>query len=210
MPITLYGAPNTRSLRVAWTLEELGLDWDCHYIDFSKAAHRAPQFLAINPVGKVPALKDGDLVLIESSAICLYLAERYGDGCLLPEPGSKQRALHQQWVSFIISELEQPLWSLGKHKFALPAQWRVAQMLEIAPKEFDQALAVAESWIPEEGMLLGADLTVADILLAHTLIWARAFGQTLTPRASAYCDRLAARPQLGAARERELAARVEV
>jgi glutathione S-transferase len=210
MPITLYGAPNSRSLRVAWTLEELGLDWDYHYIDFSKAAHRAPEFLAVNPAGKVPALQDGDLVLIESSAICLYLAEQYGNGCLLPERGSRQRALHQQWVSFIISELEQPLWSLGKHKFALPEQWRVAQMLEIAPKEFDQALAVAETWIPQEGMLLGKDLTVADILLAQTLVWARAFKQVLTPKASVYCDRLTARPQLGSARERELAARGEV
>ena len=207
MSITLYGAPNTRSLRVAWTLEELGVPWDCHYIDFSQGAHRAPDFLALNPAGKVPALKDGDLVLIESAAICLYLAERYGQGRLLPRAGSKAQALHHQWVSFITCEIEQALWSIGKHKFALPAEWRVKAMLATAPKEFASALTVAELWIPENGFLLGDDLTVADILLAHTLIWARAFKQTLTPRADAFCDRMSERTQLTAAAAKEIAAK---
>ena len=203
MAITLYGAPSTRSLRVAWTLEELGLDWEFHTVDFSKGDHQSPEYLAVNPAGKVPALVDGDLVLIESSAICLYLAERYGSGKLLPVPGTRQRAMHHQWVSFIVAELEQPLWSIGKHKFALPKTWRVARMLEVAPREFERALAVAEAWIPEYGLLLGDELTVADILLTHTLIWARAFKQPLSPRAAAYCDRLAERAALSNARARE-------
>ena len=209
MSITLYGTPNSRSLRVAWTLEELGIPWDCHYIDFSQAAHRAPDFLAINPAGKVPALKDGDLVLIESAAICLYLAERYGNGRLLPATGSREQALHHQWISFINGELEQALWSIGKHKFALPAEWRVKAMLDIAPKEFAKALGVAELWIPEHGQLLGDELTVADILLAHTLIWARAFKQPLTPKASDFCERMSQRTQLAAAAAKELAAKDE-
>ena len=209
MTITLYGAPVTRSHRVSWLLEELGLEWQYHYVDMRAGAHRSAEYLAINPAGKVPALQDDKLLLIESSAICLYLAERYGNGRLLPATGSREQALHHQWISFINGELEQALWSIGKHKFALPAEWRVKAMLDIAPKEFAKALGVAELWIPEHGQLLGDELTVADILLAHTLIWARAFKQPLTPKASDFCERMSQRTQLAAAAAKELAAKDE-
>ena len=203
MAITLYGSPMSRSLRVSWMLEELELDWRYHYVDFKTGAHQAPDYLAVNPAGKVPALRDDDLVIIESSAICLYLAERYGAGRYLPPQGSHASGLHHQWISFIISELEQALWSMGKHRFALPKDWRIAQMLDIAPMEFDRAIKVAEGWIPDDGYLLGEQPMVADILLAHTLNWARSFKQTLPPKATAFCDRVSSRPQLAAAMARE-------
>jgi glutathione S-transferase len=205
MPITLYGAPMTRSLRVSWMLEELGLAWDYRPVDFSSGGHRSPEFLAINPAGKVPALRDGDLVLVESAAICLYLAERYGQGRYVPAPGTAASGLHLQWLSYIVCELEQPLWSMAKHKFALPREWRVPAMLETAPKEFDQAMTVALKWLPDEGCLLGAEPMVADILLAHTLHWAASFKLALPAAATAYGERLSARPQLARAVAREAA-----
>ncbi|MCH1929333.1 glutathione S-transferase [Shewanella sp. A25] len=190
--ITLYGMPKSRALRVAWVLEELGVDWNFSFVDMNKAEHRSPQFLALNPCAKVPVLTDGDLVMSESAAICQYLAEKFGQ--LLPEAGSVASGKHHQWVSFIITELEQPLWTLGKHKFALPMEQRHPSIMPCAVWEFDKAAALAESMLPETEFLLGDEICVADILLAHTLMWGTLFEQQIPPKLAAYRDRLAARP----------------
>ncbi len=203
--ITLFGVPRSRSLRVSWTLEELGLDWSYQYIDFSRGAHKDAEFLALNPAGKVPALKDGDLLLTESAAICLYLAEKYGDRKLLPQPGGDESGVFHRWVSFIICELEQPLWSIGKHKFALPEEQRIPQMLSVGSWEFNKAANIAELWTPEQGFLLGETFTVADILLGHTLNWAVRFDQVLPSKLAAYRERVSARPALSNALNKELA-----
>ncbi|GIU04796.1 MULTISPECIES: glutathione S-transferase family protein [unclassified Shewanella] len=194
--ITLYGIPRSRSLRVSWTLEELGLDWQYRYINFANGDGKEPEFLAVNPCGKVPALVDEGFAVTESAAITLYLAEKYGQGKLLPKAGTHESALHHKWVSFIISELEQPLWSIGKHKFALPEAQRLPAMLSVAKWEFDKAAAIAEKWLPQSDFLLGNELSVADILLGHTLLWATRFEQDIPPKLAAYRDRITARPAM--------------
>ncbi|BDM65682.1 glutathione S-transferase [Shewanella sp. NFH-SH190041] len=204
--ITLYGMPRSRSLRVSWLLEELELDWHYHFIDAAKGEHRSDAYLAINPCGKVPALTDDELVLTESAAIMLYLARKYGNGDLLPAPGTPESAKQLQWVSFIITELEQPLWTIGKHKFALPAELRCSDMINVAQYEFEQAAAIAENWLPQSPFLLGDELSVADLLLAHTLLWGTRFNQTISPALAQYRDRLAARPALARALNKELTA----
>jgi len=201
--ITLYGLPRSRSLRVSWMLEELGLDWQYHYVSFQAGEQRSEEFLALNPCGKVPALKDGDLVLSESAAICLYLAEKYGPQ-FLPEPGSKASALHHRWISFTTTELEQALWSMGKHRFALPEEQRIVEMIDTATWEFNQAAAIAEGWIPESGYLLGEQFSVADILLCHTLNWEVSFQQTLPEKLMNYRKRTSQRRALNHALEKEM------
>ncbi|ACA85201.1 glutathione S-transferase family protein [Shewanella woodyi] len=203
--IKLYGVPRSRSLRVSWTLEELGLDWQYHFINFAKGDSRSESFLAVNPCGKVPALVDNDLVVTESAAIVLHLAEKYGDRKLLPTLGSDASALHHQWVSFIICELEQPLWTIGKHKFALPEEIRQQSMFAVAKWEFDKAAAIAENWLPDSDFLLGDKLSAADILLGHTLLWATRFEQDIPPKLAAYRDRVTARPTMVKALEKEVA-----
>ena len=203
--ITLYGIPRSRSLRISWILEELELDWNYQHIDFSQGDNRSPAFLAISPAGKVPALKDNDLVMTESAAIAYYLAEKYGNGDLLPAPGSDKSALHHQWMSFIVTELEQPLWTIGKHKFALPEAYRHREFLGVAKFEFDKAAAIAESWMPDSEFLLGEEITVADIILAQTLMWASRFEQEIPPKLQAYMERMSQRPTLSAALNKELA-----
>jgi glutathione S-transferase len=196
--ITLYGTPRSRALRVSWTLEELGLDWQFSFINFSKGDNRSEGFAALNPSGKIPVITDDDLVVTESAAIVSYLAEQYGQGALLPaSTASKaERALFHQWYSFIICELEQPLWSMGKHKFALPEAQRLSAMRDVAAWEFDKAAAIAEAWMPERGFLLGEEFTIIDILLCHTLMWATVFEQSIPPKLAAYRDRLQLRPAL--------------
>ncbi len=203
--ITLYGIPRSRSLRISWILEELDLDWKYQFIDFAKGDNRNPQFLAISPEGKVPALKDDELVMTESAAIAYHLAEKYGNGDLLPAPGSDKSALHHQWMSFIVTELEQPLWTMGKHKFALPEAYRHREFLGVAVFEFDKAAAIAEGWMPDSAFLLGEEISIADIMLAQTLMWAGRFEQKIPPKLSAYMERMSKRASFTAALNKELA-----
>ncbi|QYK12116.1 glutathione S-transferase family protein [Shewanella rhizosphaerae] len=194
--ITLYGTPRSRALRVSWLLEELAIDWQFHFINFAKGDNRSEAFLAMNPCGKVPVIKDDDLVLTESAAICQYLAEKYGQGQFLPTPGTPQAAHYHQWMSYIICELEQPLWTMGKHKFALPEEHRLPAILPTAVWEFDKAATIAEQWLPDSDFLLGDIPTVADIMLAHTLMWATVFEQQIPPKLAAFRDRMKTRPAL--------------
>ncbi|MCK8044676.1 glutathione S-transferase family protein [Shewanella sp. 1CM18E] len=191
--IKLFGIPRSRSLRVSWTLEELGLDWQYRHINFANGDAKDAEFLAANPCAKVPALVDNGVAISESAAIVLYLAEKYGQGKLLPEMATPESALHHKWISFIISELEQPLWTMGKHKFALPEAQRLHAILPVAKWEFDKAAAIAEIWLPESEFLLGEQFTVADILLGHTLLWATRFEQDIPPKLTAYRDRITQR-----------------
>ncbi|QYK02277.1 glutathione S-transferase family protein [Shewanella psychrotolerans] len=194
--ITLYGTPKSRALRVSWLLEELSIDWTFSFINFSKGDNRSDSFLALNPSGKIPVITDDDLVLTESAAICQYLAEKYGGGRLLPAAGTASAGHYHQWVSFIICELEQPLWTMGKHKFALPDEQRQSSILPVAKWEFDKAAALAETMIPNTPYLLGDEISVADILLTHTLMWATMFDQDIPPKLASYRDRLQSNPAL--------------
>ncbi|WP_299492658.1 glutathione S-transferase family protein [uncultured Shewanella sp.] len=212
--ITLYGAPRTRSTRVSWLLEELGLPWQYQYINFAKGDSQQPDFLAISPSGKIPILIDENqsttdtpITLSESAAICTYLVETYNieseTPLFIPKKGTPNSALYHQWFSFIICEIEQPLWTLAKHKFALPKAIRQENMQTVAIWEFDKAAAVAESWVPEQDYLLGDTLSIIDILLTHTLQWATKSGFTIPSKLAQYRDRLSTRPALARALKKE-------
>lgn len=201
--ITLYSFPSSRSLRVAWTLEELGLEYTCQHVDLAVGQGRAADHLSRHPDGKVPVLQDDGLTLFESGAICRYLAERHATpGQLLPADPT-ERALVDQWLFFVIGELEQPLWTQGKHKFALPSDKRVPAVLPTAAWEFQRATRALESRLAEREWLVGAHFTLADLLVAHTLSWAVMFKHRLPDELEAYRQRCQARPALARAVERE-------
>ncbi|KXI24074.1 glutathione S-transferase family protein [Photobacterium sanguinicancri] len=193
--LTLYGYPRSRSLRVSWLLEELGLDWQYHLVNLQQGEQKTTDYLQHNVEGKVPTLIDNDLTLCESTAICLYLAERYGPHWL-PHQSLQQQARHHQWISFIITELEQPLWSIGKHRYALPEPIRLPEMQAVASWEFKKAINVASHWLPESDYLFGNLPTVADLILTHTLNWATAFKQKLPANIEKYRLFVSQRPAL--------------
>jgi len=200
----VYGMPRTRSTRVVWALEELGADYQLHLVDLTKGEGQSPEFLKLNPAGKVPVLTDGELVLTESAAICTYLGDRHPESGLVPRPGTAERAEYDQWGYFVLSELEQPLWTLGKHRFALPKERRVAAILDVAPWEFQRAAKVLATRLDQRNYLVGDSFSMVDILAAHTLLWARAFK---VPHGfaslDAYEQRICAREAFARARERE-------
>ena len=135
----LYGFPPTRSIRVLWTLREL----EFVNVDPTKGEHRRPEFLAVNPAGKLPVLVDGDFILTESVAIVLYLAEKYPEKGLLPG-GLRARAEVNRWLLFSATELEQPLWRIVRHTSLYPPEKRLAAEIPIARQDFLDMAAVLE------------------------------------------------------------------
>lgn len=191
----IYGNIQTRAFRCVWLAEELELEYEFVPINFSNGDHRQPWFLEINPNGKVPAFEHQGLKLFESGAICNYLASLRPDAGLIPS-SSQEKALYDQWMFFTMAELEQPLWSMGKHKFALPAEYRIPQMRETALFEWQRALGIIEKQLEGGGSyILGGTISVPDIVIGQTLQWARSFKVPIdSDVVNAYRKRLTARP----------------
>src|SRR5215472_8916520 len=115
----LYEFAPTRSIGARWTLQELGVEFEAVTVNLVAGEHRRPEFLKINPAGKLPVLVDGDTVLTESIAIVTYLAEKYPEKKLIPIT-LPQKAQVYRWLLFAATELEQPLWRITRHTNPLP------------------------------------------------------------------------------------------
>ena len=173
-------------------------------IDFIKGEHKTPEYLAINPGGKVPAVKIDDLLMTESGAITTYLCDLHPDSGFIPAVGTADRARYEQWSYFALCELEQGLWSIGKHRFALPESQRVSEVIKTAEWEFQQAAVLLSEGLGDKQYILGDSFSGADILLAHTLLWAVAFKQPLEHKnLQAYLERCTERPAFVRAKEKE-------
>lgn len=184
-PLKLYGMAQSRSFRALWALEESGLDYEYVAIklfgdpaDADSAQNAA--YLTLNVQGKVPTLVHQDLVLTESVAILNYIARQAPDSELLPRVDTISYAHHDELVCFILAELEQPLWSSGKHRFALPPEQRIPQMLETAKFEFAKAVSTLDNLLganfsAAEDFAIGNKFSMTDLLLAHTFNWAIRF-----------------------------------
>ncbi len=165
MAVTLYGSPQSRSLRVVWVAAELGLAIDHIPIAWDDPALKAAEFLAINPAGRVPAIVDGDLALSESLAITLFLAKTYGSAGADPlypaDPHDEARAW--SWTHWAIFDLEAPLDTLRRHRFLLPEAERVEAVAREAEQRIAPALAVLDGVLASTPYLLGERFTVADL-----------------------------------------------
>ncbi len=203
--MTLYGSPGSRSTRVAWMLEEIGADYDYVKVNLRRGNQHSPVYLAINPAGKVPVLVDDDFVLTESAAICTYLGEKYPRSGLVPPPAEPRlRADYLQWIFFVMTELEQPLWTLWKHEAVLPAEKRLPQIAPTAHWEFAAAARILALRLARREYLVGDGFTAADIFAAETLAWARKADVPLGHGPlERYADAVLARPAHLRARERE-------
>jgi glutathione S-transferase len=200
----VYGYPNTRSARAVWTLEEAGAPYEYVHVNLLKGEARQATYVGINPGGKVPALVDGELTLTESGAICMYIADKYPAAKLSPAHASNDRAQFHQWCLFSLTELEQPLWTLSKHQFVLPEKYRVSAIADTARYEFTRAADVLAKGLGDREFIVGNSFSVADVLLANTLNWARARSvQIAQATLVAYADRMLSRPALQRALERE-------
>jgi len=199
----LYGYRNGRTLRALWALEEAGLGYELVEVDVTKGEGQAAWFRQLNPFGKVPVLVDGDLVLSESAAICQYVAEQRPASRLMPAPGTAENAHCQQWISFLLTEVDAPLWTIAKHRFALPAERRVPAVVDTAVWELQRALQLLDEALAGRDFLAGSTLTVADIIAGHCLAWAKSARIDVNgEHLASYAQALGNRPAMLRASER--------
>lgn len=184
----VYWSPRSRSFSALWLMEETGQPYERILTDISTGAQKTPEFLAINPMGKVPALKDGDVTIAEAAAICAYVAERYPDAKLAPPPGDPRRAKYLQWLFFAPSCIEPALIQIFT-KIEVPtstAAWGDAtQVFDVLDKALEKG-----PW------LLGDMFSAADIIVGSGLNFAvRLFKMVPTrPSFDRYIDACTARP----------------
>ncbi len=184
----LYYAPRSRSFTTLWLMEETAQPYERVLIDIAAGAQKTPEYLAVNPMGKVPALKDSEAVLAEAAAICAYVAERYPQAKLAPPVGDPARAKYLQWLFFAPSSIEPALIQIFT-KVEVPtstAAWGSA----------DQVFDVLEQALDKGPWLLGDNFSAADIAIGSGLNFAiRLFGMVPTrPAFARYLDACAARP----------------
>ena len=192
MTITLYHHPFTRAANVVWMLEEVGVPYELRWVDLFAGGHKAPALLALNPMGKLPILVDGDAVVTESAAIGLYLADRYALGRLAPALDDSRRGTYLRWSLFAPSVIEP-----GSMAEANGWQYRPTQAGWGPAESWHHAIDVA---LEGKQYLLGDTFSMADVIFGGTLRYMlRTGAMKPTPLLSGYVDRLVARPALSRA-----------
>ena len=157
----LYWAPRTRSLRALWVLEEAGAPYERVRIDLSADEQKTPDFRAINPMAKVPALTDGPVAVAESGAICAYVAEAHPKAGLAPPLGDPARGRYLQWLFFSPGCIEPALLTKTAN---IPVDPRMASF-----GDFDRVFDVLEAAVAKGPWLLGARFSAADVMIGLDL-----------------------------------------
>jgi glutathione S-transferase len=184
----LYWSPRTRSFSALWLMEETGQPYQRVLVDLSAGAQKKAEYLAINPMGKVPALQDGDATLAESAAICAYVAERFPDSGLAPPLGDPARAKYLYWLFFAPGCIE-------------PAMVQVATKLEMNSTaagwgEAQRVFDVLDKALEKGPWILGETFSAADIAIGSGLNFAVKLFKMVPSRPSfdRYIEACAARP----------------
>jgi glutathione S-transferase len=193
----LYHQPRTRSSRVRWLLAELGVPCDVQPVDVFAGDGRKPDYQqAVHPHGFVPALEDDGAVLIESSAICMYLADRYGDGRLAPKVGTIERGKYYEWMVYVPATADPVLETIMFNTIFLPEPKRNVQLAERAKKTWTSKIEPRfNAALAKTPFILGDTFTAADILAAGALTWAKMAGVLGgDPAIARYLEAITARP----------------
>jgi glutathione S-transferase len=198
MALVLYHHPFSRAANSIWVLEELEQPYELRYVDLMAGAQKKPDILALNPMGKLPILVDGDEVVTEGAAIALYLADRYAYGRLAPRVDDPARGTYLRWSFFAPSVIE-------PGAMAKAAGWPVKEG-QAGWGSFDAMVSAMERAVADRQYLLGDRFSMADVVFGGTVRYMLKF-KMLEPRPAlaAYAERLGARPALQRADARNAA-----
>ncbi len=197
----LYGISASRAIRSIWAIEEVGIEYEhvpTHFIEDSKA----PEYLAVNPNGRIPTLVDGDLVLFESMAINLYLASTYGEKIYPTAPADQARAA--QWSFWGITEIEPLQMQIVAQKFFTPEEKKNPKVIESAAKGLERPFAVLDAELAQREFLLGDSFSIADLNVAGVMLLLQMVEHDYSSHHNVkrWADACYARPSLAAARAR--------
>ena len=185
----LYTHPQSRGRIAHWMMEELGQPYETHWLDYATTM-KAPDYLAINPMGKVPALRHGSAVVTEAAAICAYVADAFPEQGLRPAPGTAESAAYHRWLFFAAGPLEQAVaarsmgWSVPEGRNATVGFGR-----------YEDTLNALEMALGKGPYVSGERFSAADVYVGSSLIWGLMFGTIeKRPAFEAYAQRLQNRP----------------
>ena len=193
----IYYAPNTRAVRIVWLFGELGLPYDLERFKLGDAAMRAPAYLKVHPMGRVPALQDGDVTIFESGAIVQYVLAKYGNGRLVPDVSSPDFPPYLQWLHYAEGMIMPPVNTIIVETLLLKPERRNQTNVDRAVKLLSQMLTAVDDHLKEREFLAGA-FSGADIMTGHACIVATRLGADVSnkPNVAAYVERLQTRPAL--------------
>ena len=184
----VVGGQRSRTFRVLWMLEELGVDYE-----HEPAAPRSEEVKAINPAGKAPVLIVDGTPITDSTAILTFLADRHG--ALTYPAGTLDRARQDSLTQFLLDELDSILWTAARHSFILPEELRQSGIKNSLKWEFERSQKTLVSRMGKGDFLMGDTMTVADIILTHCGNWADTANFEISePRLRDYFDRMRTRP----------------
>lgn len=193
----LYHHPYSRAANTVWMLEEVGAPYELRFVDILKGAHKAPELVALNPMGKIPILTDGDTVITEAAAIGLYLADRHAYGRLAPKVDDPARGTYLRWSLFAPSVIE-------PGTMAKTAGWEY-KATQAGWGSYEAMLDTIEKAVKGRPYLLGDTFSMADVIFGGLLRFLLKF-KTIEPTESilAYTNRLESRPALQRANEKNI------
>lgn len=191
--LRIYGMARTRAFRALWVANELGIDYEHIPVEIGSAGAQRPEYLAINPNGRLPAIDDNGFVLFESLAITMYLAKKYGHGTLYPAAPEAEARLWQ-WTLWALNEVDRGvnIWSL--HAVRLPPAERDAGKLAEALKVIQGPFKVLDTAVAKQPYLLGDSFTVADLNVAAVISRAVDMDLSANPNLKAWLMRCLERP----------------
>lgn len=189
--LTLYHAAPSRSSIVRWMLEEVGEPYDIQVLQLAEGDQRQPDYLAVNPMGKVPALKHGDVVITEAAAICAYLADAFPQAGLSVPIGDPRRGIYLKWLFFGPGCIEPAITDRAFPRREEPRRGTLGY------GDFDTVTNVLAEAVAKGPYLMGEQFTAADVVIGSTLRWGMMFKLLPErPEFAAYVTRLLERPAL--------------
>jgi glutathione S-transferase len=189
-PITFYYAPHSRASCALAVLEALGADYDIHLLNLPAGTQRAPEYLAVNPMGKVPAIRHGDAVVTEQVAVMLYLADLHADAGLTPAIDDPLRGPYLRWSVFYAASFEPAVVDRSLKRDAMPA-------MGSPYGDYDTVMRVLAEQLRRGPYLFGERFTIADVLWGVALRWTLAFGLVPDePVFRDYVERVCAHPAI--------------